>query len=146
MGRNEDSTLADLDEISAHCIGIRQSVDVLAARLARHLREADADEFDRITNHSYAIQALYVPYRAAISAAYQQGSKMHIPSPQPSAALAVIEELRHVGEVDRETAHLMRSMVAPHCRKHHLSTVVLRDGKPVCAVCAVCWKEGKQHA
>jgi hypothetical protein len=142
MGRNEDSTLADLDEISAHCIGIRQSVDVLAARLARHLREADADEFDRITNHSYAIQVLSAPYRAQISAAYQTGSKMHIPSPQPSRLLEVVEEAWRDGELGPVTVYVMRKLIAPRC-EHNIPTVVLKDEKPVCARC---WEEGKQHA
>lgn len=139
MGRCEDPTIATLDEIGAHCVGIRQSVDVLAARLAPHMRGADGREFDRITDHTYDIQALYAALRQQASAAYQNGKTIMtiITSPRPNNLLAAIEEARRDGIIDQEMAQAMRLATAPRCTPHGEPTVVLRQNKPCCGACWV---------
>lgn len=138
MGRREDPTITALDEIGAHCIGIRQAVAVLAARLALRLSAADADELERIIDHSRAIQALYAPYRAQVSAAYQ-GQKTMYTSPRSSILLEIIEDAQRDGVLDQETARVMRLAAAPRCR-HGVPTVVLRNNRPCCARC---WQEAQ---
>lgn len=70
-GRRGSPILGIIDDISGACIGIRQSVGALAARLRSKLSPEDIAELQAIIDLSHDIQAYHAQLRAQESAHYQ---------------------------------------------------------------------------
>lgn len=75
MSRPTSAKLGLIDDVSGACIGIRECVALLAARLREKLGEADRRELETILNLTNDIQEYHLALRRILSSAYQEGQR-----------------------------------------------------------------------
>ena len=93
MGRPESAELAMIDDISAACSAIRESLRFVAIRNRNGMTKADADEYRRIIAATRRIQDYHAELRARLSAEYQKGQPDRVAEDHhwPQNALRLVE-------------------------------------------------------